>query len=157
MLTQSNATVPYYQPETAYQIFNRVMFDTDVATGKNSAAGYSTTGPKSAFTQSEVPAQEGQAPCYLWDILETCTGVQKQILRNGTAIVENFILIGYKQANGSVVFYNGTNGGGSGTVSSSPGPASTANSAASSITASGAIGIFLLSAAALMGLQAALF
>jgi carboxypeptidase D len=148
MLTQRNVTVPYYQPETAYQIFNRVMFNTDVATGKKPTTGYSTTGSNSAFTNSKVPTQDNQAQCYLWDILETCTGVQKQILKNGSAIVEEFILVGYKQADGSKVFYNGTKGGNSGTKPSG---------AASNIAASGTVGTFLLSVAVLVSLQAALF
>jgi carboxypeptidase D len=152
MLTQRIATVPYYQPETSYEIFNRVMFNTDVATGKKSAIGYSTTGPSSAFTHSEVPAKEDQAQCYLWDVLETCTTVQKQILKNGSAIVQEFILVGYKQADGSKVFYNGTNGGGSGA-----GSGTKPSSAAPSMAASGTTGTFLLSAAVLVALQAALF
>ena len=133
------------------------MFNTDVATGKTPAAGYTTKGPSSAFTKSEVPAQEGQAPCYLWDVMETCTLGQKQILKNGTAIVEDFILVGYKQANGSEVFYNGTNGGNGGMGSSTSEPGNTKSGAASSITAYGATGTFLLCAAALAGLQAAFF
>jgi hypothetical protein len=29
-----NSSVPYYQPETAYKIFQRAMFHTDIATGE---------------------------------------------------------------------------------------------------------------------------
>ena len=124
------------------------MFNTDVATGKKAAAGYSTTGAISAFTHSEVLTEEKKVQCYVWDVLETCTTVQKQILKNGSAIVENFILVGYKQAGGSDIFYNGTNGGGSGTKPSGP---------TKNIAASGTISTCLLSAAVLVALQAALF
>lgn len=114
--------VPAYQPETAYQIFNRVMFNTDVATGKeNMTSNLSTMGPSSAFTKSDVPSTEAQAPCYLWDILETCNSAQKQMLQNGSAIVEDFILIGQKQANGSAIFFNGTSGAGNGGSTSTNG------------------------------------
>lgn len=149
---QAGHETPYYQPETAYQIFNRVMFNTDVARGKNSAVGYSTSGASSAFTKSEVPFQRRLAPCYLWDVLETCTRVQKQILGNGTAIVEDFVLVGYKRADGSEVFYNGTNGTANSTGSSSSVPSSTLVSAASDIMASRAVGMFILSLAALVAL-----
>jgi len=116
-------TVPYYQPETAYEIFNRVMFNTDVATGKQVTAGtsYSSTGSQSAFTKSEVPPPEGPAPCYLWDILETCTSVHKQIINNGTAIVKDFVLIGHKLADGSEVFFDGNSSTNSSSNSSTTG------------------------------------
>jgi carboxypeptidase D len=170
-------TVPYYQPETAYQIFNRVMFNTDVATGEKSAAGYSSTGVESAFTQSEVPPPEGPAPCYLWDIAETCTSVHKQIINNGTAIVRDFILVGQKSADGSEVLFpggsgtndssnsiSGTTRGGNGTSTGTgfpySGPAnktmtSTANRGQVSIA--GSIWTFPLSVAVLVGLRAYLF
>jgi hypothetical protein len=157
MLMRCNATVPNYQPETAQQIFNRVMFSKDVATGKNSAIGSSTMGPNSAFTKSKVPPAEGLPSCYLWDVLETCTKVQKEILQNGSAIVEDFILVGYKQPNGSEVLFNGTNAGGSGNGVSPSAPGSTTSSAAVSIMAPCTVAKFLLSAAALVGLQAILF
>jgi hypothetical protein len=133
------------------------MFNTDVATGKSAAAGHSSTGLGSAFTKSETPPPEEQAQCYLWDVLETCTGSQKQILRNGTAVVENFILVGQKESNGSVVFFNGTHGGESGTASSPPSSANTIVSAASALTTSGSIGTVFLSVALFVALQTALF
>jgi hypothetical protein len=157
MLTRRTGTVPNYQTETAQQIFNRVMFNTDVATGKNPSIGSSTTGPNSAFTKSQVPPAEEFLSCYLWDILETCTKVQKEILQNGSAIVEDYILIGYKQAHGPDVFFNGTNAAESGTGPSPSASGDTTTSAASVIVASGGVGAFLLSVAALIGLRAFLF
>lgn len=156
MLTQVDATVPYYQPETAYQIFNRVMFNQDVATGTQQAAGYSSNGSNSAYTKSEMPPPEEQPQCYLWDILETCTSEQKNILKNGTAVVENFILIGYKRVDGSVAFYNGTNGQASGTGSSPTGTGNNRPNSASGTMASGPIATLLLSALTLVWLQTAL-
>jgi hypothetical protein len=81
-------------------------------------------------------------------VLETCTLAQQQILRNGSAVVEDFVLVGYKQGDGSVVLYNGTSGGGNGTGSSSSGSA--AKNVAGSMTVSVAV-VFL--PAALMMLQ----
>jgi uncharacterized ion transporter superfamily protein YfcC len=130
------------------------MFNKDVATGKNPAVNTSTTGPASAFSKSNVPGVEGLTSCYLWDVLETCTDVQKEILQNGSAIVEDFILVGYKQANGSAVLLNGTNVGGSGTTVSPSAAVGTTSSAAGSTTALGStIRTSLLLATALVGLQ----
>jgi hypothetical protein len=157
MLTCGNETVPNYQPQTAQQIFNRVMFNRDVATGKNPAVDSSTTGPNSAFSKSEIPAAEELPSCYLWDVLETCTEVQKDILKNGSAVVENFILVGYKQENGSTIVFNGTNVGGSRTGVSPLAPISTTSNAAKSIMTSCADGKFLLSAVAVVGLQTLFF
>jgi hypothetical protein len=92
---QAAHAAPYYQPETTYEIFNRVMFNKDVATGKVAATSeYSSTGPSSAFTLSQLPPDDGEAQCYLWDVLETCTAAQGALLRSGNAIVEDFILVG---------------------------------------------------------------
>lgn len=121
------------------------MFNTDVATGKVFHAGYSSIGPNTASTKSETPTENGTVPCYLWDILETCTGTQKLILKNGTAIVEDFVLVGYKQANGTETYYNGTSGregGGNGTVSPSSGAT---HNAATRTRAYKAMGIVLVS------------
>ncbi|KAH6625182.1 Alpha/Beta hydrolase protein [Boeremia exigua] len=91
---QAGHETPYYQPETAYQIFNRVMFNNDVATGQSSSANYSSCGPSSAWTESLLHSDEEPAQCYLWDVFETCTKAEEAILRSGNAIVENFILVG---------------------------------------------------------------
>lgn len=84
------------------------MFNKDVATGKIVDTSYTSTGLTSAFTKSKLPPSEAGAQCYLWDILETCTKLEKQVLKNGTGIIEDFILVGQKMANGTVVFNNGT-------------------------------------------------
>ena len=114
-----SAAVPYYQPETAYQIFNRVMFSNDVATGSQSNVQLSTVGPSSAWTASPLPPPEAEPQCYLWDILETCTPAQKQILKNGTAVVKDFVLVGFKQNGQEVLFSQG--GSGNGTTSGAGG------------------------------------
>jgi hypothetical protein len=148
------------------------MFNTDVATGEQPAAGYSSTGSESAFTPSAVPPPEGPPPCYLWDIAETCTSVHRQIINNGTAIVKNFILVGQKLANGSEIFFpgssdanndssnSGTGAGNStstGTGSFDSGPANkTMTSTGKSVLASGMVPTWTLplSVAVLMGFQA---
>jgi hypothetical protein len=95
--------VPIFQPETAVHIFNRVMFNQDVATGKTASdSEYSTTGPSSAWSVSEVPTL-GKAQCYLWDVLETCTAAEEAILLSGNAIVEDYVLVGVKNGTNSTL------------------------------------------------------
>lgn len=119
-------TVSYYQPETTYQIFNRVLSNLDVATGLTSTAStsnssiYATKGNSSALISVGAPIKyESDAPsCYLWDIMETCTPAQTQLFKNGSAITEDFILVGYRLKDGSEVFFNQTEGAGGGNGSS---------------------------------------
>ena len=91
---QAGHEVPYYQPETAYQVFNRIMFNKDIATGKVTSVNYSSCGSSSAWTESVLHLDEEPAQCYLWDVFETCTKAEELILRSGDAIVEDFILVG---------------------------------------------------------------
>ncbi|CAI6332944.1 unnamed protein product [Periconia digitata] len=92
---QAGHEVPYYQPETAYHIFNRVMFDRDVATGeKEVGEDYATVGEKSAWTKSEFREESGKASCYLWDIMETCDSEQTKLIASGKAVVKDCVLVG---------------------------------------------------------------
>ncbi|KAK0715340.1 Alpha/Beta hydrolase protein [Lasiosphaeris hirsuta] len=99
---------PWYQPETAYRIFQRVMFNTDVSTGRFSTArrpNYATTGPQSiADVKNKLPVHP-EAECYLWDIFETCTKTQTLQLRNGTAITKDYVMIGYEKSDGTPLYY----------------------------------------------------
>lgn len=81
------------------------MFNTDVATGEASAAGYSSMGRSSAWTTSELPPEEGPALCYVWDIFETCVPEQIAILASGSAITKDFILIGQTLENGMEILF----------------------------------------------------
>ncbi|KAK4118314.1 alpha/beta-hydrolase [Parathielavia appendiculata] len=101
---------PWYQPETAYQIFKRVMFDRDVATGRVSTAepcghAYSTDGPDNVFNVTNAVPSQHAPECYLWAIFLTCDPTQTEMLRNGTAILKDYIMIGYHKADGSIHSY----------------------------------------------------
>ncbi|KAK7192631.1 hypothetical protein DPSP01_006571 [Paraphaeosphaeria sporulosa] len=91
---QAGHEVPYYQPETALAIFNRVMFGADVATGTVEAEGYVSAGEVSAWSESEMPPAEEAAKCYMWDIMETCTKDETAVLASGKAVTEDFMLVG---------------------------------------------------------------
>jgi hypothetical protein len=69
------------------------MFNKDVATGKVSSTGYSSTGSASAWSKSELPEEHGPAKCYLWDVMETCTKEEEVVLRSGSAVVRDYILV----------------------------------------------------------------
>ncbi|KAM0418922.1 hypothetical protein ACHAPT_012187 [Fusarium lateritium] len=92
---QAGHGVPSYQPETMFKIFERAMFSRDIATGKinlNQNRNYSTTGPMSvADVKSEVPeAMENM--CFV-RLPETCTDEQLAALADGTALVEDWIVV----------------------------------------------------------------
>ncbi|OAL02111.1 alpha/beta-hydrolase [Phaeosphaeriaceae sp. SRC1lsM3a] len=93
---QAGHLFPFYQPETAAQIFKRVMLNQDVATGKvSTTSDYSSVGRDSAWSTDTLPTL-GPAKCYLWDVLETCTQAEGAILLSGNAIVEDYVLVGVR-------------------------------------------------------------
>ncbi|KAJ5134652.1 hypothetical protein N7448_000328 [Penicillium atrosanguineum] len=88
--------VPAYQPETAYHIFYRALFNRDLATGKVDTArnkSYSTAGPDSTWTiKNEVP--ESPDPlCYILALEATCTDDQIASVVNGTAVIKDWIVM----------------------------------------------------------------
>jgi hypothetical protein len=84
-----------FQPETVSKIFDRVMFDRDVATGDvNTLHGsYSSTGPKSSFDIKNKLPSSPKSVCYLWDAVNTCTADELKALVDGTAVVKDFVLL----------------------------------------------------------------
>lgn len=84
-----------FQPETVSKIFDRVMFDKDVAAGNVSTAAngtYSSKGPESSFGIKNKPPKSPEHECYLLDPNVTCTEEERAALADGTAVVKNFIL-----------------------------------------------------------------
>jgi carboxypeptidase C (cathepsin A) len=125
---QSGHEVPAYQPEAAYQIFQRAMFNTDIATGKISTTknnSYSSTGPSSTW-QIKNDVLKGPEPvCYTLALGSTCTNDQTESVMNGTALIHDYIVID-KNSN---TFFPGvgnnetsSGGGGSGGTATTSGP-----------------------------------
>ena len=104
-LTDAPLSVPYYQPEAAFAIFNRTMSGVDVATGKAPTESVNTKGPKSVFGIKAAVFPHPAPQCYFWDQLETCTPTQKAMIRNETAILKDYIMVGYHSADGAAVYY----------------------------------------------------
>lgn len=123
---QAGHEVPAYQPDTAYEIFRRSLFNLDIATGKISTAenaSYISEGPSSTWDiKNDVP--DSPAPtCYVLSLASTCTDDQIRSVINGTAVVKDYIVVDNNTAH--LFNPNGTlNEGGSGS-GSTPGAAST--------------------------------
>lgn len=94
----------WYQPETAFQIFNRVMSDVGLVP-TTGVSTYSTTGPASVFDIKNEMPKHPPAECYFWDIMGTCTPTQARQFNNGTAIMKDFIMIEYISSNGIAIYY----------------------------------------------------
>ncbi|KAL9112438.1 MAG: hypothetical protein Q9227_003280 [Pyrenula ochraceoflavens] len=87
--------VPAYQPEVAYQIFQRAISGLDIATGsKNVDEDYGTRGGCSAWHGRTGMPRAPQPECYIWDVA-TCTSAHRQALANGSAMVRDSIVVGW--------------------------------------------------------------
>ena len=143
---QSGHEVPAYQPETAYQIFIRSLFNKDIATGDTTLSDtYATTGMASTWSTKDKVLESEQSFCYTYALSSTCTDDQIQSVIDGTAVIQDYIVIDNytsqlfpgiaAQANISSSGGSGGNGtsGGSGSGSGSGGSDNTANTAAPSL------------------------
>ncbi|KAJ5805839.1 Carboxypeptidase S1 [Penicillium pulvis] len=94
---QAGHEVPAYQPQTAYEIFHRALFDRDLATGKIDTArnaSYSTEGPSSTWhIKNEVP-ESPDPVCYILSLDATCTDDQIASVVNNTAVIKDYIVVG---------------------------------------------------------------
>ncbi|KAE9380409.1 putative carboxypeptidase S1 [Stipitochalara longipes BDJ] len=92
--------VPYYQPETAFQIFNRAMKHTDIPTGSAPLSpwgDYSTYGPDSSFsTKNQMPV-DPEKICYVYAALTTCSIAEMEALGAGTAVVKDWVVVGMEE------------------------------------------------------------
>ncbi|MCJ1390327.1 hypothetical protein MMC18_003186 [Xylographa bjoerkii] len=92
---QAGHMVPSYQPETAYEIFMRTMFNRDVATGQiHVEDDYSTVGPRSTFHIKNDVLPAPKPECYILAPLWTCTDEQYAMVKNNTAVVKDYKVVG---------------------------------------------------------------
>ncbi|KUI71605.1 hypothetical protein VM1G_06988 [Cytospora mali] len=104
---QAGHMVPSYQPEASLRIFERSLFNKDIATGtvdltatggwREDVDVFKTEGTSDAWwRRSEVlPAPERR--CYIL-MLSTCSEEEHQALKNGTAIVKDYFVVGIEGA-----------------------------------------------------------
>jgi len=146
--------VPAYQPETAYHIFMRALFNQDIATGSVDTAvslDYSSAGPSDTLAFRNEPIEQPLQFCYTLDPGSTCTEEQIEAIESGSATICQYIV---KDRNSTVLFPeivgvlgvdgcgsgvggngtigsgNGTVGGGNGTVPVRPTPSAYTGAAA---------------------------
>ena len=99
---QAGHEVPFYQPETSYQIFHRALFNRDIATGSvDTTTDYATVGPADAFGFRNVPPEQPLQICYSLDPGATCTADEQDALANGTAVTSYYI---YEDANSTLLY-----------------------------------------------------
>ncbi|KAL5114535.1 hypothetical protein ACEQ8H_007568 [Pleosporales sp. CAS-2024a] len=128
--------VPSYQPETAFKIFTRALFNYDIATGKiatGSNPTYGTKGPKDVYGIKNEPVVDAGSQCYVLDQGQ-CTADQWETVMNGTALIRNWIVV---DANTSYLFPELGNGSNPVTGTGSGGKPMQHTGAASSISAAG--------------------
>lgn len=93
---QAGHGAPGQQPETAYKIMQRILYDRDVATGTISTAAteYSSEGPHSSDgIKNEVIPVDVLQVCYVLDANTTCTDDQKMMIQNGTAEIKEWMVV----------------------------------------------------------------
>lgn len=135
---QAGHEVPSYQPETAYQIFQRAIFGLDVATGTidtEKHSNYSSKGDVEASRALQEAPESPKPTCYILDP-STCTNDQLGAVVNSTAVVHDYIVIDENTAGLFPDLTNGTNTGGndSGPNGSPNTPSGTSSAPASSHT-----------------------
>ncbi|EMD68990.1 hypothetical protein COCSADRAFT_155224 [Bipolaris sorokiniana ND90Pr] len=95
---QAGHAIPAYQPETAFKIFTRALFNLDIATGTESTAGtddestYMSTGRPDPNVQFEAYTSERLTFCYTWD-LGSCTEDQVDAVLDGSAEICQYLVV----------------------------------------------------------------
>jgi len=80
--------VPYYQPETAFTIFTRIIQGTNIGTGAVlNSSSFSTNGTRNATHTNSVPSQPSPT-CWVRDINSTCTEDEYRAIAAGKGVVE---------------------------------------------------------------------
>ena len=96
--------MPAYQPETAYEIFMRVLFNKDISTGlegTGEGTDYSSAGPEDTLAFRNEQFEQPLQFCYTLDPGSTCTEEQIETLLDGSATVCSWIV---KDKNSSALF-----------------------------------------------------
>jgi hypothetical protein len=91
---QTGHAIPAYQPETAYKVFTRALFNFDIATGtKPTGAGTNYTSPGREVPDVQLEAKQGGLSyCYTYDA-GSCYEWQVDMIQNGTAEICNWLFV----------------------------------------------------------------
>ncbi|KAJ1337868.1 Serine carboxypeptidase [Microdochium nivale] len=86
---QAGHFVPSYQPNTAFEIFARIIYGTSVSTGASiDLSSYNTTGDSSASSKMDLPPSPSNT-CYLRNIPGSCNKDQQSSILDGKATFVN--------------------------------------------------------------------
>ncbi|EXF82021.1 serine carboxypeptidase [Colletotrichum fioriniae PJ7] len=89
---QAGHSVPAYQPETAFQVFARVIMGTSISTGDQvNLANYNTSGDAHATHTDKLPDSPA-ATCWLRYMQASCSDEQVSMLQRGEGTVINGVL-----------------------------------------------------------------
>ncbi|KAM0130385.1 hypothetical protein ACHAO1_007892 [Botrytis cinerea] len=85
-------SIPAYQPETAFQVFARIIMGTSLSTGETiNSSVYNTTGPLNATHTTSLPSSPTNT-CYLRNIPGTCTEDERQMIIAGKGAIVDGVL-----------------------------------------------------------------
>ncbi|KAI0879868.1 serine carboxypeptidase [Annulohypoxylon maeteangense] len=134
--------VPAYQPETAYKMFHRALFNKDIATGTVDLVDnpeYVTQGPSDTWAIKNQDPPDLLHFCYVYDT-STCTEEQIESVLNGTAVIISGII---KDGNSTRLFPEIFSGNSSPSSTTAPASATTTSSAATHIARDGVDALIL--------------
>lgn len=93
--------VPYYQPETAFQIFARVILGNDLSTAADiDLSSFASNGTANATYTNTVPDDAPESTCWVRNWNASCDEDDTEAMRKGLGLVQNGI---YYQDASSVV------------------------------------------------------
>jgi hypothetical protein len=80
--------VPFYQPETAFTVFSRIIQGDDISLGRNiDLSTFQTNGIRdSSIRRNEVPPEPASV-CWIRDVASTCTDEQRKAIERGEGVV----------------------------------------------------------------------
>ncbi|KAH6894275.1 Alpha/Beta hydrolase protein [Thelonectria olida] len=89
---QAGHAVPAYQPETAFQVFARIIMGTSVSTGdKIDLSSYNTTGSANATETAKLPDEPGPT-CYVRNFGGSCDDDALSLYKENKGVVINGVL-----------------------------------------------------------------
>ncbi|TKA34090.1 hypothetical protein B0A50_00070 [Salinomyces thailandicus] len=84
--------VPYFQPETAFTVFTRIIQGNDISTGDGiDLSVFGTTGPVNATHTNSAPSDTPTPTCWLRSLRGTCSQDDLQAMIDGEGVVANGI------------------------------------------------------------------
>ncbi len=84
--------VPAYQPETAFNVFARIINGNSISTGEVvDLSAYNSSGPAIASHTNSLPASPTNT-CWLRNIINTCSDDQKNAIENQQGVIINGVL-----------------------------------------------------------------